>query len=165
MSSTLLYGPPPNCKRNRFRREQSVKMCPDCAAGADSWAKWVRSGWSLTLLQLTVGSDPDSWWAGCMLRSAASPATTEYQTPGHNPQSSVSPKPLSVLVTCGNCAHENFPQRRYCGMCGAALRLPLHGAAGSTSGGPSPLGFTEVHTEDADASYFLKDDQIPRRWG
>jgi len=124
-----------------------------------------RPSGRLTLLQLTVGIDPDSWCAERMLRSAASPATTEHQTPGHNPKSSVSPKPVSVLVTCSNCGYENLSQYRYCGMCRAALRLPPQEVARRTGGGPSPLGLTEIHAEDADASYLLKDDPIPRHRG
>jgi len=30
----------------------------------------------------------------------------------------------SLLVRCEKCGYENFPQHRYCGMCGGELRLP-----------------------------------------
>jgi hypothetical protein len=94
----------------------------------------------------------------------------------------------SLLVTCEQCGYENFPQHRFCGMCGAALRLPepvgvRAGApqkpsaaaqkpvAAATQSDASPLsgplflGLAEGGNENHNASYLLDDEEASSHRG
>jgi len=87
----------------------------------------------------------------------------------------------SSLVQCEKCGYENFPQHRFCGMCGAGLRLPgpdrsrpIAGSqptaparqdAGPPVSGPSFLGLGSEPTAREGASYLLEDDRGSRHRG
>ncbi|MGH9537417.1 MAG: zinc-ribbon domain-containing protein [Terriglobales bacterium] len=72
-----------------------------------------------------------------------------------------------MTVRCNQCGHENNPEYRFCGMCGAPLL-----AAGATRepersrvspvGGPSFLGLGDDRSTDLD---YLLDDEPPRGHG
>lgn len=85
-----------------------------------------------------------------------------------------------MLVRCEKCGYENFPQHRFCGMCGAGLRLPQPPAAVqpvSTQAAPPPkpaaaaqpsapksltgpsfLGLADEPAQHSDVSYLLEDE-------
>jgi hypothetical protein len=94
--------------------------------------------------------------------------------------------PVSMLVSCEKCGYENFPQHRFCGMCGAELRVP--GATGAQPGpaprrvpsapvpppreavpqqvsGPSFLGLGNESAETKSVSYLLEDEPAPSHRG
>lgn len=90
-----------------------------------------------------------------------------------------------MLVRCDKCGYENFPQHRFCGMCGAGLRIPQPAAAQSAAGqavpppkpagaqpsapksvsGPSFLGLADEPAQHSDVSYLLEDEPSPRHAG
>ncbi len=89
-----------------------------------------------------------------------------------------------MLVRCEKCGYENFPQHRFCGMCGAGLRVPQAtpsqpstarpagadpappakaAAAAQPSTpkpvtGPSFLGLADEPSQHSDVSYLLEDE-------
>src|SRR5580704_11785809 len=75
--------------------------------------------------------------------------------------------PVAMTVRCNQCGHENNPDYRFCGMCGAPLpptsatREPEK-ARVSPVGGPSFLGLGDDRTTDLD---YLLDDEPPRGHG
>jgi hypothetical protein len=91
-----------------------------------------------------------------------------------------------MLVRCEKCGYENFPQHRFCGMCGGGLRIPQPvaaqpaqarpapppkpaataqpGAPKSVSG-PSFLGLADEPARHDDVSYLLEDEPSPSHWG
>jgi hypothetical protein len=101
--------------------------------------------------------------------------------------------PVSMLVKCEKCGYENFPQHRYCGMCGAELRIPgvpgprpaapsarlpeVAGtlpkeaapapkekeAAAQQVSGPSFLGLGDETAQNKSFSYLLEDDTPSHR--
>ena len=75
--------------------------------------------------------------------------------------------PTAMTVRCNQCGHENNPDYRFCGMCGAPLpvmspaREPER-ARVSPVGGPSFLGLGDDRVQDLD---YLLDDEPPRGHG
>jgi len=60
----------------------------------------------------------------------------------------------SSLVQCEKCGYENFPQHRFCGMCGAGLRLP--GAVGARPiAGQKPSSARQEATRPVSGPSFL----------
>src|SRR5690348_6268876 len=76
---------------------------------------------------------------------------------------------LTVMtVRCNQCGHENHPEYRFCGMCGApmpvatAAREPERPRPSPPVGGPSFLGLGDDRSTDLD---YLLDDEPPRGHG
>jgi hypothetical protein len=73
-----------------------------------------------------------------------------------------------MTARCGQCGHENNPEYRFCGICGAplepAIRTREAGAARPPTrvSGPSFLGLGDDHTRDLD---YLLEDEPPRGHG
>ncbi len=77
--------------------------------------------------------------------------------------------PTIMTVRCNQCGHENNPEYRFCGMCGAPLLPPQAVPARapertrvSSVGGPSFLGLGDDRSNDLD---YLLDDEPPRGHG
>jgi outer membrane biosynthesis protein TonB len=94
-----------------------------------------------------------------------------------------------MLVRCEKCGYENFPQHRFCGMCGAGLRLPQPAAdrpnppakppltpsapperpampaASRMPSRSSFLNLSDRPGEDTDVSYLLEDEPSPGHTG
>jgi hypothetical protein len=93
-----------------------------------------------------------------------------------------------MLIKCDKCGYENFPQHRFCGMCGTELRVP--GAAPVAAprrveappvpppplpapreavpqpvSGPSFLGLGKEAADNRSVSYLLEDEPVARPWG
>ena len=73
-----------------------------------------------------------------------------------------------MSARCGQCGHENNPEYRFCGICGAPLQPATTTREAGTArppsrvSGPSFLGLGDDHTRDLD--YLLEDDP-PRGHG
>lgn len=73
-----------------------------------------------------------------------------------------------MSARCGQCGHENNPEYRFCGICGAPLQPAITTREAGTArppsrvSGPSFLGLGDDHTRDLD--YLLEDDP-PRGHG
>jgi len=77
--------------------------------------------------------------------------------------------PTIMTVRCNQCGHENNPEYRFCGMCGAPLLPPQAVPARapertrvSSVGGPSFLGLGDERSNDLD---YLLDEEPPRGHG
>ncbi len=78
-----------------------------------------------------------------------------------------------MLVTCEKCGYENFPQHRFCGMCGAALAVPKAASARPNPvpqapkpvSRPSPAALEHEPVDPKSVSYLLEDEPPPsHRW-
>src|ERR1700693_625754 len=75
--------------------------------------------------------------------------------------------PATMTTRCTQCGHENNPEYRFCGMCGAPLPAASapsqpERARVSPLGGPSFLGLGDDRSRDLD---YLLDDEPPRGHG
>lgn len=104
-----------------------------------------------------------------------------------------SPSKYSMLVKCEKCGYENFPQHRFCGMCGAELPSPVGLPArpnleplppapnpvSRPSPAPpisrplqatplirsSPAALEQERVDPRSVSYLLDDEPAPSHWG
>jgi hypothetical protein len=79
-----------------------------------------------------------------------------------------------MLVKCEKCGYENFPQHRFCGMCGAALAVPKAAAAQPNPAPPqapkpvsrsSPAALDHGPVDPKSVSYLLEDEPPPSHRG
>jgi hypothetical protein len=90
----------------------------------------------------------------------------------------------SMLVKCEKCGYENFPQHRFCGMCGVELPPPQGLAArpspeplapapkpvsrpsiAAPLGRPAPAALEQERVDPRSVSYLLEDEPAPIPWG
>src|SRR5579864_5175380 len=87
-----------------------------------------------------------------------------------------------MLIKCDKCGYENFPQHRFCGMCGTELRVPGVAPVAAPRrvapppappresvpqpvSGPSFLGLGKEAADNRSVSYLLEDEPVDRPWG
>jgi len=90
----------------------------------------------------------------------------------------------SMLVKCEKCGYENFPQHRFCGMCGTALPSPVgpsprpspeppqqtpkpvnRASPAASVGRSSPVALEHERVDPRSVSYLLEDEPAPSHWG
>jgi hypothetical protein len=87
-----------------------------------------------------------------------------------------------MLIKCDKCGYENFPQHRFCGMCGMELQVPGVAPVAALRrvtppppppreslpqpvSGPSFLGLGKEPADSGSVSYLLEDEPVARPWG
>jgi hypothetical protein len=89
-----------------------------------------------------------------------------------------------MLVKCEKCGYENFPQHRFCGMCGTVLPLPggpsprpspelpplppkpaSRPSSAAPVSRPSPVALEREPVDPRSVSYLLEEEPAPSHWG
>src|ERR1700741_2350733 len=89
-----MYGPPPNCKKNRFRREQSAKMYP-----ASEWTIALRAILRAPEAERGIGNSAWNEANVCVITPMGERALRRKRTPCTLHLSSLEPAPFAVNLS------------------------------------------------------------------